>query len=284
MCTRSSTGSARHRARGSRRRRVLRKRSDRAARGRRWADERQPTDGAAAARQDTAGLSRRSTIAEPPRAARHREPRAVKIARDELSTHSPRRKHRSRRDRARGARHSIPRSVRPRCSPNSPGADSITIHFREDRRHIQDRDFGCSAQTVPTRINLEMAVPDAMLEIAARPCPSDCCLVPERREEVTTEGGLDVAGQSEQGQGGLRPVARRGHSRVVVRGSRLEYSSMRVWAAGASVVELHTGAYADARGSEAARGELERVRCRGPSGRRRSVSSSTRVTGSTITT
>src|SRR5690348_11339996 len=74
------------------------------------------------------------------------------------------------------------------------GADLITVHLREDRRHIQERDVLLLKQTVKTRLNLEMAVTDAMLEFACRLLPEDCCLVPERRQELTTEGGLDVRG------------------------------------------------------------------------------------------
>ncbi|HQT43343.1 MAG TPA: pyridoxine 5'-phosphate synthase, partial [Halothiobacillus sp.] len=75
------------------------------------------------------------------------------------------------------------------------GADSITLHLREDRRHIQDRDVVRLRDLLQTRMNLEMAVTDDMIELACRIKPHDCCLVPERREELTTEGGLDVAGQ-----------------------------------------------------------------------------------------
>ena len=75
------------------------------------------------------------------------------------------------------------------------GADSITVHLREDRRHIQDHDLGRLAERMQTHINLEMAVTAEMIEIASELAPSDCCLVPENREELTTEGGLDVVSQ-----------------------------------------------------------------------------------------
>src|SRR6185312_15967958 len=75
------------------------------------------------------------------------------------------------------------------------GADSITVHLREDRRHIQERDVVLLKQAVKTRLNLEMAVEEAMLGLALKVLPPDCCLVPERRAELTTEGGLDVRGQ-----------------------------------------------------------------------------------------
>ena len=132
------------------------------------------------------------------------------------------------------------------------GADSITLHLREDRRHIQDRDVEIMRGALQTRMNLEMAVTDEMLEIAERIRPQDVCLVPERREELTTEGGLDVAGQLQ---------------RVTQACKRLEAAGIRVSLfidpdprqleasreAGASVVELHTGAYAEAHGAEQAK-------------------------------
>jgi len=76
------------------------------------------------------------------------------------------------------------------------GADSITLHLREDRRHIQERDVTALREALQTRMNLEMAVTDEMIRIAQKVLPQDCCLVPESRQEITTEGGLDVAGQS----------------------------------------------------------------------------------------
>jgi len=78
------------------------------------------------------------------------------------------------------------------------GADSITLHLREDRRHIQERDVRAIHSVLQTRMNLEMAVTEEMLAIAAGISPDDCCLVPERREELTTEGGLDVLGQQDR--------------------------------------------------------------------------------------
>ena len=137
------------------------------------------------------------------------------------------------------------------------GADSITVHLREDRRHIQDHDLAEIAAVMQTHMNLELAVTDEMLEIACEFAPSDCCLVPERREELTTEGGLDVAGQVE---------------RVRAACGRLEDAGVRVSlfidpderqleaavACGAPVVELHTGAYAEADAASRA-AELQRI-------------------------
>ena len=138
------------------------------------------------------------------------------------------------------------------------GADSITVHLREDRRHIQTRDVEVMLRTVQTRVNLEMAVTDSTLDFAARHRPSDCCFVPERREELTTEGGLDVAGQAAKVAAACRRLAEHG-VRVSLFidpvAEQIEASAK----AGAPVVELHTGAYASAQGAVAAR-ELERLR------------------------
>jgi len=137
------------------------------------------------------------------------------------------------------------------------GADSITIHLREDRRHIQDRDVRLCQQALQTRVNLEMAATEEMVRIACEVKPADCCLVPERREEVTTEGGLDVAGQERA----LEPIC----ARLKAAGIRVSLfidpepaqldAAVRI---GAPVVELHTGAYAEATGEALAR-ELKRV-------------------------
>ncbi|MFQ5488980.1 MAG: pyridoxine 5'-phosphate synthase, partial [Gammaproteobacteria bacterium] len=88
-----------------------------------------------------------------------------------------------------------PEPLQAALAAEQAGADSITLHLREDRRHIQERDVEMLKAMLQTRMNLEMAVTDEMLAIAERLQPEDCCLVPERREELTTEGGLDVAGQ-----------------------------------------------------------------------------------------
>jgi len=137
------------------------------------------------------------------------------------------------------------------------GADSITIHLREDRRHIQDRDVHLCRQALQTRLNLEMAASDAMLAIACEVRPADCCLVPERRAEITTEGGLDVVAQE--------PALQVACTRLAQAGIRVSLfidpepaqldAAVRV---GAPVVELHTGAYADAAGDQRAP-ELERI-------------------------
>ncbi|MCW9078257.1 MAG: pyridoxine 5'-phosphate synthase, partial [Gammaproteobacteria bacterium] len=93
---------------------------------------------------------------------------------------------------ARGTRY--PEPVQAALAAEQGGADSITLHLREDRRHIQDRDVELLSDVLQTRMNLEMAATTEMLTIATRLRPADCCLVPEKREELTTEGGLDAAG------------------------------------------------------------------------------------------
>lgn len=139
------------------------------------------------------------------------------------------------------------------------GADSITIHLREDRRHIQERDLLLLSQTIQTRINLEMAVTDAMLNMACQLRPADCCLVPERREELTTEGGLDVLGQFQRVASACRRLAEAG-----IRVSLfIDPDPQQVEAAqraGAPVVEIHTGRYADAADDNRRAIELKAIR------------------------
>jgi pyridoxine 5-phosphate synthase len=152
----------------------------------------------------------------------------------------------------------FPDPVHAALAAELAGADSITVHLREDRRHIQDQDVLALRGLLQTRMNLELAVTDEMLAIAAAVRPADCCLVPERRQEITTEGGLDVPAQA---------------TRIAEATARLTAAGVRValfidpelrqiqaaHGAGAPVVELHTGAYAEARGAAAAT-ELERLR------------------------
>jgi len=125
------------------------------------------------------------------------------------------------------------------------GADSITLHLREDRRHIQDRDLSAMKDVLQTRMNLEMAVTEEMIGIALEVRPRDICLVPERREELTTEGGLDVAGQLERMAKAVARLADAG-MRVSLFIDPEPRQLEAAVAAGAPVVELHTGAYADA--------------------------------------
>jgi len=137
------------------------------------------------------------------------------------------------------------------------GADSITLHLREDRRHIQDADVTAMRAALQTRMNLEMAATAEMQAIALRVRPADVCLVPERREEVTTEGGLDVAQQLARLRDYVAPLAAAG-IRVSLfidpDGDQIE-AATRI---GVPVVELHTGAYAEATG-QARAAELHRL-------------------------
>lgn len=138
------------------------------------------------------------------------------------------------------------------------GADSITLHLREDRRHIQDRDVLVMREALQTRMNLEMAVTDEMVKIAQRVQPQDCCLVPESRAEITTEGGLDVRAQEARICAAVTALASSGIrvSLFIDPDAAQIEAAMRV---GAPVIELHTGTYAGASGSLQAR-ELERLR------------------------
>jgi pyridoxine 5-phosphate synthase len=137
------------------------------------------------------------------------------------------------------------------------GADQITVHLREDRRHVQDRDVEVLRRTVQTRLNLEMAATDEMVRIAAALAPDVCTLVPERREEVTTEGGLDiVAGRAavERAVKGLRDAGRR--VSLFVDPDPAQVRAARE--VGAQAVEIHTGRYCDAADATRA-AELARV-------------------------
>ncbi len=138
------------------------------------------------------------------------------------------------------------------------GADSITLHLREDRRHIQDRDVTLLRRLLQTRMNLEMAVTAEMIRIASEVQPQDCCLVPESREEVTTEGGLDVRVQEARIGDACRALAAAGvRVSLFIDPERAQIEAAR--RVGAPVIELHTGTYANASGAARAH-ELDRVR------------------------
>ena len=157
---------------------------------------------------------------------------------------------------ARGTRYPDP--IQAAREAEQAGADSITLHLREDRRHIQDRDVEMLRQLLQTRMNLEMAVTDEIVAFACRLRPQDCCLVPERRQELTTEGGLDVVG---------------GFKKIIASCVRLADAGVRVSLfvdadpdqieaaakTGAPAIEIHTGRYADAETDEARRQELVRI-------------------------
>lgn len=138
------------------------------------------------------------------------------------------------------------------------GAHQITVHLRQDRRHIQDRDVERLSEQLEVRLNLEMAAVDEIIGIAHRIRPHTVCFVPEHRQEITTEGGLDVAAQ----QGRLTEVVQGMHERGIKVSMFIDPERGQVdasAAAGADYVELHTGAYANATGG-AVDGELERLR------------------------
>ncbi|PIJ42592.1 pyridoxine 5'-phosphate synthase [Tatumella sp. OPLPL6] len=139
------------------------------------------------------------------------------------------------------------------------GADGITVHLREDRRHITDRDIALLRQTIQTRMNLEMAVTEEMINIACQTRPHFCCLVPEKREEVTTEGGLDVAGQ----QAKLNEAVARLQQANIIVSLFIDPDVQQIDAAvtaKAPFIEIHTGAYAEAQDPEDVAKELERIR------------------------
>ncbi|SIN88216.1 pyridoxine 5'-phosphate synthase [Sulfurivirga caldicuralii] len=143
---------------------------------------------------------------------------------------------------ARGTRYPDP--IKAALDAEQAGADSITLHLREDRRHIQDHDVERLVELRQTKVNLEMAATDEMVGIACRLRPEDVCLVPERREELTTEGGLDVAGQVER----LKDVCTRLDESGVRVSLFIDADKAQIDAAketGAPVIELHTGHYAD---------------------------------------
>ena len=157
---------------------------------------------------------------------------------------------------ARGTRY--PEPIQAALVAEQAGADAITLHLREDRRHIQDRDVELLAGILQSRMNLEMAATPEMGRIATRIRPADCCLVPERREELTTEGGLDVAGHRAELHEFCAMLAEAG-----IRVSLfIDADPAQLDAAaevGAPVVELHTGHYADAATPERRAQELRRL-------------------------
>lgn len=158
---------------------------------------------------------------------------------------------------ARGTRYPSP--VEAALVAETAGADLITLHLREDRRHIQDADVVAMRQVVKTRVNLEMAMTEEMLANALAVKPEDVCLVPEKREEVTTEGGLDAIGHFDDVRRYTRSLLDAG-IRVSIFIDPERAQIQRAWDAGARVVELHTGAYADAHDAAARDAELARIR------------------------
>ena len=139
------------------------------------------------------------------------------------------------------------------------GADQITIHLREDRRHIQDRDLEILRATVQTRLNLEMALNEEIVKIALRVKPDQATLVPEKRQEITTEGGLDVKAQAKRTAEVVKRLKNAGIKVSLFVGPTLE--AMKASSqTGADSVELHTGTYANAHGEEAVERELTKLK------------------------
>lgn len=150
-----------------------------------------------------------------------------------------------------------PDPVHAALAAEQAGADNITLHLREDRRHIQDRDVHSLRPLLQTRMNLEMGLTQEMLDIAVQVRPHDCCLVPENRIEITTEGGLDVAADLERVAAGVRTLAAAGiRVALFIAPDLVQIEAAK--RSGAPVIELHTGSYAEATGAAQAR-EFERL-------------------------
>jgi len=158
---------------------------------------------------------------------------------------------------ARGTRYPSP--VQAALLAEAAGADLITLHLREDRRHIQDHDVDILRRVLQTRMNLESAVTEEMLAVALRVQPQDVCLVPERRQEVTTEGGLDVVRGFDAVRAACARLAAAGIRVSLFIDPGLEQAKAAA-EAGAPVIEIHTGGYADAESDDARDTQLARVR------------------------
>lgn len=157
---------------------------------------------------------------------------------------------------ARGTRY--PEPVLAALLAEQHGADSITLHVREDRRHIQERDLALLMELHQTKINLEMAVTDDMIAMALKYRPQDVCLVPEKREELTTEGGLDVVGHFDRVQQACAVLAEAGiRVSLFIEADRAQIEAAHK--AGAPVIEIHTGHYAELTG-QAQHAELVKIR------------------------
>jgi len=152
-----------------------------------------------------------------------------------------------------------PDPVQAAIEAETAGADSITIHLREDRRHIQERDVELLREVMLTPMNLEMAITEEMLGFACRIKPAFCCIVPEKREELTTEGGLDVAGQVEKVRAACDRLREAG-IRVSLFIDAEEKQITACAKAGAGVVELHTGRFADSPDGDTQKQELEKIK------------------------
>ncbi|VEG90508.1 pyridoxine 5'-phosphate synthase [Legionella spiritensis] len=158
---------------------------------------------------------------------------------------------------ARGTRYPDP--VQAAMEAEEAGADGITLHMREDLRHIQARDVRLIKSVLQTRMNLELAVTDAMLDFAEEIKPEHSCLVPEKREELTTEGGLDVLGHFDAVKKAVRRLQGIGSEVSLFIDPDYRQIDAAI-AVGAPVIEIHTGAYADAQDDETRDYELQRIR------------------------
>ena len=158
---------------------------------------------------------------------------------------------------ARGTRYPDP--VHAADIAERAGADGITVHLREDRRHIKDRDVALLRQTINTRLNLEMAVTDEMVEIALQTQPEFCCLVPETREELTTEGGLDVVGNQQKIAHACERLAAKGIQVSLFIDADFVQIDAAV-ACKAPYIEIHTGQYADAKTEAEQEAELAKLK------------------------
>lgn len=159
----------------------------------------------------------------------------------------------------RQARHTrYPDPVRAVMASEKGGADGITVHLREDRRHIQERDVEIIQQTLLTRLNLEMAVTDFMLDFAEKIHPVYCCFVPEKREELTTEGGLDVLADESR----IKDACARLSDKNIQVSLFIDPDFNQIEAAvrcQAPIIEIHTGCYADATTQHTRQQELQRI-------------------------
>ena len=158
---------------------------------------------------------------------------------------------------ARGTKY--PSVVQAALRAEQSGADSITLHLREDRRHMQDADVRALRGLLQTRMNLECAVTEEMIAIAVEVAPQDVCLVPERREERTTEGGLDVIGNFLQVQSAVKKLKDAGvRVSLFIGPDAVQIDAAKK--AGAPVIELHTGTFADAENAVDQQRELQRIK------------------------
>ncbi len=158
---------------------------------------------------------------------------------------------------ARGTRYPDP--VHAADIAERAGADGITVHLREDRRHITDRDVYLLAQTLNTRLNLEMAVTEEMLNIAEKVKPAFCCLVPEKRQELTTEGGLDVVANEQSIHAACKRLADAGIQVSLFIDAKVEQIDAAV-RCNAPYIEIHTGQYAEASSEQAQHEELKKLK------------------------